>query len=75
MVNPFHSGYRYTGTLANSVDPDEMRRISGSALFANRVTIIRDKNTPFLRNYDRQPLNIQNLIRPCLLCPYVQSDA
>ena len=75
MVNPFHSGYRYTGTLANSVDPDVMRRISGSALFANIETIFRGRNTPFYRNYDRQPLKIQNWISPCLFGPYVQSDA
>ena len=43
-ISTFHSGYRYTGTLANSADPEEMapmRHFIRYSLFAKINTVIR----------------------------------
>ena len=50
LLNPFHSRFQYTDTLANSEGPDEMSHkaafhLGGSALFPKLKTI-------FIRTYD-----------------------
>ena len=37
LVTLFHYGYRQTGTLANSEDPDEMSHKLGSSLFTRVI--------------------------------------
>ena len=65
FTNHFHSEYWKTGTLAKSVDPDEM-----SALFAKINTIFRDINTSFKQNLFDNPIKVHNgqFIRIVSIC-------
>ena len=42
MLNPFHSGYRLTGTLVNSEDPDEMPHLA--AFHQGLLCLLRQNN-------------------------------
>ena len=51
------------GTLANSVDPDEIPHNAAfhqSTLFVKVKKIFRHKNTIFLENYNPTPLDMYN---------------
>ena len=63
LFNPLHSGNPYTGTFANSDDPDEMQQNAAlhQGLQCKGKKYLQTKEyTFFFLNYNLNPLNMYN---------------